>query len=194
MNRKGEGDETEETPLAKITGIVIGTVIGIAAAALLFHAISIGKDTAGRQATVRATETSEAAAKRAADDTPVQRGHVVQGKFARAKLKVRIANAWGTTTVLTFDVDTGFTGELCAPAAVIEKELGVPAVGMQTYSMADGRRVQAPVYEATALWHGDPRRVRICSGTTEMLLGMEMLKDSILTVDPTSGALTVTAK
>jgi predicted aspartyl protease len=189
MNQRGERDETEETPLAKITGIVIGTVIGIAAAALIFHVISIGKDTAGRQAAVRETATREAA-----NDTPVQRGHVVQGQFARAKLKVRLANAWGTTTVLTFDVDTGFTGELCAPAAVIDKELGVPAVGMETYSMADGWRVQAPVYEATALWHGEPRRVRICSGTTEMLLGMEMLKGSVLTVDPTSGALTVTAK
>ena len=191
MNGK---EEKDETPLAKMTGIVIGTVLGIAAAALIFQAISIGKDTAGRQATVRETQASEAATREAADETPVQRGHVVQGQFARAKLKVRLANAWGTTSVLTFDVDTGFTGELCAPAAVIEKELGVPAVGMETYSMADGWRVQAPVYEATALWHGEPRRVRICSGTTEMLLGMEMLKDSILTVDPTSGALTVTPK
>ena len=189
MNGKGKREEKDETPMAKITGIVIGTVLGIAAAALIFQAISIGKDTAGRLATVREPPASEAA-----DQAQVQHGHVVKGQFARAKLKVRLANAWGTTTVLTFDVDTGFTGELCAPATVIDKELGVTAVGMQTYSMADGWRVQAPVYEATALWHGEPRRVRICSGTTEMLLGMEMLKDSILTVDPTSGALTVTAK
>ena len=60
--------------------------------------------------------------------------------------------------------------------------------------MADGWRVQAPVYRATALWHGEPRLVKICSSTTEMLLGMQMLKDSILTVDPTTGARTVTPK
>ena len=60
--------------------------------------------------------------------------------------------------------------------------------------MADGWRVQAPVYRATVLWHGEPRSVKICSGTTEMLLGMEMFKDSILTVDPTTGARTVTPK
>ena len=93
--------------------------------------------------------------------------------------------------MLTFDVDTGFTGELCAPRSVIEEQLGLMPMGSEVYSMSDGWKTQVHLYRTNALWHGEARRVTICSGTTQLLLGMGMLENSVLTVDRAAGTVTI---
>ena len=187
-NREESGAHRGGTPVT-ITGIIISTLIGLAVATVIIKAMDLAHGTEEPQGDVERTQQPKRAI-----PASVHRGSVTGDKFNTAKLDVRLADAWGTSKVLTFDVDTGFTGELCAPERVIARELGLSPVGLETYYMADGWMTRARVYRTTAIWHGEPRRVKICSGTSKMLLGMEMLKDSVLTIDLSSGSLTVTHK
>lgn len=189
MTNREEPGTHREGKTVKITATIFSILIGLAIATVIIKTIEVASGAEALQGNVQRPQQQERET-----SGSVHRGSVIRGKFDTAKLDVRLVDAWGTSKVLTFDVDTGFTGELCAPEHIIAQELGLSPVGVETYSMADGWNVQARVYRVTVIWHGEPRRVKICSGTTKMLLGMEMLRDSVLTLDSASGSLTVTRK
>ena len=167
----------EDGPLAKAVGMAIGLCIGLGAAAFLLHQVGEWRQTEPEE------QTSAIQG--------VHHGTVVHDQHPRARIDISLDNGWGDATVLTFDVDTGFTGELCAPRSVIEEQLGLMPMGSEVYSMSDGWKTQVHLYRTNALWHGEARRVTICSGTTQLLLGMGMLENSVLTVDRAAGTVTI---
>ena len=172
--------------MAKVLGTAIGLIIGILIAAYLYQHLGGDPDPAEGPG-VR--EAIQGAVQGVPEGT--HHGTIVHEGHPRARIELSLANRQGTATVLPFDVDTGFTGELCAPQEVIENQLGLSPIGNKIYSMSDGWKTQVPLYRTRVMWHGEARPVTMCSGTTQMLLGMGMLENSVLTVDRAAGTVTI---
>jgi predicted aspartyl protease len=183
VNQRKNG---EDGPVAKVLGTAIGLIIGILIAAYLYQHLDWNTGPAEENGVREAIQGT-------VQGTPkgTHHGTIVNEEYPRARIELSLANGRGAATVLTFDVDTGFTGELCAPQEVIENELGLSPTGSRVYSMSDGWKTQVPVYRTRVMWHGEARWVTICSGTTQKLLGMGMLEHSVLTVDGKAGTVTV---
>jgi clan AA aspartic protease len=71
-------------------------------------------------------------------------------------------------------VDTGFSGFLTLPAAVIDA-LGLTWLGRDEGTLADGRTELFDVYQGVLLWNGQPQTVEIEATETEPLIGMSLL-------------------
>jgi clan AA aspartic protease len=78
-------------------------------------------------------------------------------------------------------IDTGFTGHLTLPPETV-RSLSLPERGFVEVELADGRMATLGVYEARVLWPGRPRRVPVYEADGGPLLGMSLLRGSILTV------------
>jgi clan AA aspartic protease len=71
-------------------------------------------------------------------------------------------------------VDTGFTGSLTLPAALIGM-LGFAFRNRQQIMLGDGSLVLADVYVGTVLWDGLLRVIEVDTAETDPLLGMTLL-------------------
>jgi clan AA aspartic protease len=78
-------------------------------------------------------------------------------------------------------VDTGFTGSLCLPLDV-ESSLSVPFVGRGVAVLANGSTVETSYHRARVLWHGREREVQVLVTEGGPLVGMTLLRGSVLTV------------
>jgi len=97
-----------------------------------------------------------------------------------------------TSRRLTVLVDTGFWGELMLQEERIT-DLGLPEIGEDTYTTASGDEVGTTVHVATLRWLGETKRVSVLStkGNTA-LLGMGLLFDCSLSMEPSRGVLRIT--
>jgi clan AA aspartic protease len=89
-------------------------------------------------------------------------------------------------------IDTGFTGSLTLPPAVVEA-LGLTWVTRQPGTLADGSTVLFDVYRAVVDWDGSARTVEVDASDAEPLLGMSLLvgHDLVMRV-VASGNVTIT--
>lgn len=71
-------------------------------------------------------------------------------------------------------VDTGFTGFLTLPPALIT-ELDLPFETTGHATLADGSEVSFDTYRVTVLWEGQLRYVLADAGNTTPLVGMSLL-------------------
>lgn len=83
-------------------------------------------------------------------------------------------------------VDTGSTGSLCLGAEVISV-LGLPFIGKGAAVLADGKVVETRCHRGRILWHGRERGVQVLSAEGGSLVGMTLLRGSILTVEVEPG-------
>ena len=90
-------------------------------------------------------------------------------------------------------MDTGFTGALCLGAEQIEA-LDLPFVGRGAAVLADGRAVETRYHRSRVLWHARQRGVQVLSAEGGPLVGMALLRDSLLTVDVTPGGVVAIEK
>lgn len=114
-----------------------------------------------------------------------------------AVLSLEIQDATGKRINVDAVIDTGFTGQLALPAAVVDM-LSFPVQGVRSALLGDGRRVMADVYEAQVIWDGELREVQLLA-MEGALVGMSLLygsdvhlrvvKDGLVTVSavPTKG-------
>ena len=79
-------------------------------------------------------------------------------------------------------VDTGFTGWLTLPIAVIDA-LELPAEGVTDMKLADDSIVQATVHQGFILWKGRKQWIRIHHAEGNPLLGMSLIFGNRLTLD-----------
>lgn len=79
-------------------------------------------------------------------------------------------------------VDTGFNGLLTLPPTLVEA-LRLPQIGSSTAILANGAEDVCNVHEATVLWDGHPKRVRVDAADTTPLIGMSLLEGHNLNVD-----------
>lgn len=85
-------------------------------------------------------------------------------------------------------VDSGFNGLLTLPPPLVE-ELRLPQIGSSTAILANGAEDVCNVHEATVLWDGHPKRVRVDATDTTPLVGMELLEGHSLHIDVHRGGL-----
>ena len=88
-------------------------------------------------------------------------------------------------------VDTGFTGALTLPLRFINR-IGLASGGTRNAFLADGRSEELDCYYANVLWHSRAERVVLYQSEAAPLVGMDLLRDSRLTVDAwDGGAVTI---
>ena len=83
-------------------------------------------------------------------------------------------------------LDTGFTGWLALPADFI-KQLGLVRSGRPRVTLATGEIRQVDYYVGRVFWNGAFRQVGIFQTVDQSLLGMQLLKDSRITIDAWDG-------
>jgi clan AA aspartic protease len=88
-------------------------------------------------------------------------------------------------------IDTGFTGFLSLPTAII-LELELQWSYRDRATLGDGSETLFDVYNADILWNGQLREIEIDAAETEPLLGMALLRGYRLQVDTIeSGLVTI---
>lgn len=103
-----------------------------------------------------------------------------------AVLPVHVQGPGGQTLVVDAVLDTGFTGYLTLPMAVIAA-LGLPFAGTSRATLSDGSEVGLDVFEATVLWDGRPRVITVLAAEGGVLVGMAMLMGFRLTLEGSIG-------
>ena len=79
-------------------------------------------------------------------------------------------------------IDTGFTGHLTLPMALID-QLSLSWQNRAQALLADGSLHVFDAYLGTILWNGQDRTVEVDAADTEPLVGMELLRGHCLRVD-----------
>ena len=88
-------------------------------------------------------------------------------------------------------IDTGFTGYLTLPSALIDR-LKLQRAGEQTTILGDENTVVLKRYVAKVLWHGVERDVYVLQAEGGPLIGMSLLYGSRLILDiVTDGDVTI---
>ena len=83
-------------------------------------------------------------------------------------------------------VDTGFTGFLTLPPALVT-ELALPFETTGHATLADGSEVSFDTYRVTVLWEGQPRYVLADAADTTPLVGMLFLDMHYLSIQVRNG-------
>ncbi|MEO2091579.1 MAG: clan AA aspartic protease [Gemmataceae bacterium] len=112
------------------------------------------------------------------------RGVVTSSREPVVHLRVR--GPGGATADIELVLDTGFTGALVLPAAVVAA-LGLPWQSGGTAVLADGSTHQTDYYEAELEWGPGWVSVLAMSVGPESLLGMRLLAGHRLTVEGSPG-------
>jgi clan AA aspartic protease len=89
---------------------------------------------------------------------------------------------------IEFVLDTGFTGYLCLPPEAVEL-MRLPFLYELPAKLADDSKVTLPMYEATILWNGEEREVRVLATGRRPLLGTAMLENHELMIEFVEGGL-----
>ena len=90
-------------------------------------------------------------------------------------------------------IDTGFTGYLTLPTALIDR-LALSWKGRSQALIADGSIHIFDEYIGTVLWNGEARTVEVAAADTTPLVGMGLLRGHGLKVDVVAnGAVTIEA-
>ena len=99
--------------------------------------------------------------------------------------------AWVTIEILAPDgqshpvevvLDTGFNGHLALPATAIQR-LELPMGIRRPAVTATGDRVNLMTYRGAVMWDEQPRPVEVVEADSEPLLGMELILDSLVTLE-----------
>lgn len=110
-----------------------------------------------------------------------------------AIIRLAIAGPRGQQQEIEAIIDTGFTGFLTLPPAVVAA-LGLSWLSRQPGILADGSVDIFDVYVGSVLWDGQPRVVEVEVADTEPLVGMSLLAQHSLHIDVTNGGVvTITA-
>jgi clan AA aspartic protease len=110
----------------------------------------------------------------------------VDGAGREATLPLTVIGRYGVRAEVQATVDTGFTGSMCLPLDVV-RSLSAPFVGRGVAVLADGSTVETSYHRAHVLWHGRERAVQVLVTEGGPLVGMTLLRGSVLTVTVSPG-------
>lgn len=103
-----------------------------------------------------------------------------------AILPLTIIGRSGVRAEVGAAVDTGFTGSLCLPLDIV-RSLSAPFVGRGAAVLADGSTVETSYHRAHVLWHERERAIQVLVTESGPLVGMTLLRGSVLTVAVSPG-------
>ena len=104
----------------------------------------------------------------------------------QAVIPLTVLGPRGRTRDIEAVIDTGFTGFLTLPLALVE-ELGLAFRSTGEVVLGDGSRIAVRSYDVAVLWEGDPKPGFVEDAETTPLVGMEMLDDHHLHVEVAVG-------
>ena len=110
----------------------------------------------------------------------------VDGDAREAILPLTVIGRSAVRAEVEATVDTGFTGSLCLSIDVV-RSLSVPFVGRGVAVLADGSTVETSYHRARVLWHGREIAVQVLVTEGGPLVGMTLLRGSVLTVAVSPG-------
>ncbi len=88
-------------------------------------------------------------------------------------------------------IDTGFNEYLSVPARMIRR-LGWERVGVETYELASGEKMESDTYLGTVIFAGRPKQVVAASGSpSEVLIGTRLMDGMELSVNFASNRVVV---
>ena len=112
---------------------------------------------------------------------------------SEAIIRLTLRAATGATQEIDAIIDTGFTGDLTLPPALIRR-LNLPWKGRGQALLADGGMHTFDEYVGTASWNGQSLTVEVSSADTNPLVGMGLLRGHRLSMDVIeNGAVTIEA-
>ena len=103
-----------------------------------------------------------------------------------ATLPLVVGNANKQQQVVDTVIDTGFSGFLSLPSAIIVA-LNLPWSASDIATLGDGSETLFDLYTATVIWDGQYREIYVAESETEPLLGMSLLYGYRLQVDAIEG-------
>jgi clan AA aspartic protease len=105
-----------------------------------------------------------------------------------ATLTVVVGNSNQQLQAIETVIDTGFTGFLSLPSAIIAT-LNLPWSASDIVTLGDGSETLFDLYTAVLIWDGQYRDIYIAESETDPLLGMAMLYGYRLQVDAVEGGI-----
>jgi clan AA aspartic protease len=118
---------------------------------------------------------------------------VIQGSVNaayEAVVTLAVRGPAGQTTEIDAVIDTGFTGFLTLPPALVS-ELGLPFVTRGRATLANGSEDFFDIYDVAVLWESQLRYVLADAADTTPLLGMALLDSHSLYVEVERGGRVV---
>jgi len=106
--------------------------------------------------------------------------------FREAVVLLAVGGPGGQQHEIEAVIDTGFTGSLSIPSAIITL-LNLPFRRRGRAVLADGSETIFDVHEATIIWDGHLHRVAVDAAETDPLVGMSLLNRYQLTIEVISG-------
>ncbi len=103
-----------------------------------------------------------------------------------ALLALTIRSEAGLEADVVAVIDTGFSGALMLPTALIES-LQLDSDGVREATMADGEIVVLDTYAGSMIWDSASVDIEILATTGEALVGMELLRGFRLRIDVEPG-------
>lgn len=101
----------------------------------------------------------------------------------RPAITVVLIDSDGQDRTTEAHLDTGFTGDLTLPKAVIER-LGLAPTGrLGRYRIGSGSTAAFNTYEGTIRWHDELRHVDVLESEIFAVIGVGLLWDNNLSID-----------
>lgn len=116
----------------------------------------------------------------------------IDGDLLEAVVTLEVARENDNAELIEFVVDTGFDGQVTLPLNIISR-LNLPGItGAVEVTVADGSIDHFDRYIAYIRWHGQLSPVRALNMECAPLIGMELLRDSNISIDAVpGGAVTI---
>lgn len=113
--------------------------------------------------------------------------------YLAARVPIAIAGRDRVFRTAEADVDTGFTGWLTLPSAIIQ-DLGLVSHGSRVIVQANNEARRSYLYRVLLLWHDVLRSTTVIQSEGQPLIGMALLSDCRLTVDAWDGGQVLIAE
>ena len=104
----------------------------------------------------------------------------------QAMVPVTIHDLLGQTLALDAILDSGFSGYLTLPLAIITT-LQLPFLGSRVFSLGNNAQANFDIYVATLIWDGEEKNIQVLSSEAHPLVGMSLLKGFCFTIDVLDG-------
>jgi clan AA aspartic protease len=98
-------------------------------------------------------------------------------------LEACITLCFASGALLECVIDTGFSGALMLPEKLVS-QLNARQVGTEWFTLVGGREIEAAIFVVEIYWFDALRTINaVISETDDALIGTELLKGTVLTVD-----------
>jgi hypothetical protein len=114
--------------------------------------------------------------------------HGIVNLRREATLTVVVGNSNRQLQAIETVIDTGFTGFLSLPSAIIAT-LNLPWTASDIVTLGDGSETLFDLYTGVVIWDGQYHDIYIAESETDPLLGMAMLYGYRLQVDAVEGGI-----